>query len=263
MEDSTMTSGPGDFLWYDVMTTDPEAGRAFYKAVFDWNMADAGVQGHEYTVLSVGSTGVGGLMRLPDDAKSMGVPPCWTGYIGSADVDSDAKRLTAAGGSVRKPAQDIPGVGRFAVVADPHGAVFMLFKPTGTETPGPALPPEAPGNIGWRELMAGDGAAAFAFYAEMFGWTKAEAHDMGPMGVYQLFAKDGVTRGGMMTKMPEMPVPCWGFYVNAEAIDAAAARVTRAGGTIVNGPMEVPGGQWIVQCTDPQGAHFGIVAPSR
>ena len=258
-----MTSFPGDFLWYDVITPDPEGGRVFYKAVFNWNMADPGVPGHEYTVLSVGSTGVGGLMRLPDDAKAMGVPPCWTGYIGSADVGADVKRLIAAGGSVRKPADDIPGIGRFAVVADPHGAVFILFKPNPPEGDYPTLAPEAPGNIGWRELMAGDGAVAFTFYAEMFGWTKAEAIDMGAMGVYQLFAKDGVTRGGMMTKMPQMPVPCWGFYFNAEAIDAAAAQVTHSGGTIVNGPMQVPGGQWIVQCVDPQGAHFGIVAPGR
>jgi predicted enzyme related to lactoylglutathione lyase len=241
-----VTSFLGDFLWYDVMSPDPDAGRAFYKAVFGWNMADPGVPGHEYTVLSVGTVGIGGLMRLTDEAKAMGVPPCWTGYIGSADVDADVKRL-----------------GRFAVVADPHGAAFMLFKPASPEPPGPGLAPDAPGNIGWRELMAGDMEADFPFYATMFGWTKAEAHDMGPMGVYQMFAKDGVTRGGMMTKMEAMLVPHWGFYFNAEAIDAAAARVTHAGGTIVNGPMQVPGGTWIVQCQDPQGAHFGIAAPDR
>jgi predicted enzyme related to lactoylglutathione lyase len=258
-----MPSFPGDFIWYDVMTTDPDAARTFYKAVFDWTMADSGVAGQDYTLLSVGPSMVGGLMRLPDDAKAMGVPPCWTGYIGSADVDADVPRVTAAGGSVRRPPEDIPGVGRFAVVADPHGAVFILFTPASAEAPGPHLAPDAPGNIGWRELMAGDGAAAFDFYAAMFGWTKAEAIDMGPMGVYQLFAKDGVTRGGMMTKMEAMPMPHWGFYFNAEAIDAAAARVTTAGGTIINGPMQVPGGQWIVQCVDPQGAHFGMVAPGR
>jgi predicted enzyme related to lactoylglutathione lyase len=256
-------SFPGDFIWYDVMTPDPDAGRAFYKAVLGWNMADSGVPGHEYTILSAGSAMVGGLMRLTDDAKAMGVPPCWTGYIGSADVDADVVRLVAAGGAVRKPADDIPGVGRFAVVADPQGAVFILFTPAGPAPEGAGLPPDAPGTIGWRELMAGDMEAVFPFYATMFGWTKAEAIDMGAMGTYQLFAKDGVTRGGAMTKMPQMHGPYWGFYFNTESIDAAAALVTGAGGSVVNGPMQVPGGQWIVQCLDPQGAFFGMVAPGR
>ena len=258
-----MTSFPGDFFWYDVMTPDPVASRIFYKAVLGWGMADSGVVGHDYTILSANGAAVGGMMPLPDDAKAMGVPPCWTGYIGSADVDADVKRVTAAGGSLRKPVWEIDGVGRFGVVADPHGAVFVLMTPASPAPPAADPAPDAPGTIGWRELMAGDGAAAFDFYAAMFGWTKAEAHDMGPMGVYQLFAKDGVTRGGMMTKMPQMHAPHWGFYFNTEAIDAAAARVTTAGGKIVNGPMAVPGGQWIVQCTDPQGAYFGMVAPGR
>ena len=258
-----MTSFPGDFIWYDVMSPNPDAARIFYKSVFEWGLADSGAPGKEYVILSVGSHMVGGLMRLTDEAKAMGVPPCWTGYIGSADVDADVQRLTAAGGSVRRPAEDIPGVGRFAVVADPQGAVFILFTPAGPTPPGPTVPPEAPGHMGWRELMAGDGAAAFDFYAALFGWTKAEAIDMGAMGVYQLFAKDGVTRGGMMTKPPQVPVPCWQYYINTDAIDAAAARVTGNGGSIVNGPMQVPGGQWIVQCLDPHGAFFGMVAPGR
>ena len=258
-----MTSFPGDFIWYDVMTPNTEAGRAYYKAVFGWDMADSGVPGHDYTILSIGSTMVGGLMPLPDDAKAMGVPPCWTGYIGSADVDADVNRVAATGGSVRKSAEDIQGVGRFAVVADPHGAVFILFAPAGPSPDAPEPAPDTPGTVGWRELMAGDMPADFAFYETMFGWTKAEAIDMGPMGIYQLFAKDGVTRGGMMTKTPQMPAAHWGFYFTTDAIDAAAARVTDGGGKIVNGPMQVPGGQWVVQCTDPQGAHFGMVASGR
>jgi predicted enzyme related to lactoylglutathione lyase len=258
-----MTTFPGDFIWYDLMTPDPDAGRAFYKAVIGWHMADSEVPGVDYTVLSVGPAPVGGLMVLSDDAKAMGVPPCWTGYIGSDDVDTDAKRATEAGGSVRKPPADIPGVGRYAVIADPHGAVFILFKPASIDQNRAQPAPDAPGTVGWRELMAGDMEADFKFYAAMFGWTKAEAHDMGPMGLYQLFAKDGVTRGGMMTKMPQMPAPHWGYYFNVEATDAAAARVATAGGKICNGPMEVPGGQWIVQCQDPQGAYFNMVAPGR
>lgn len=258
-----MSSSPGDFLWYDVMTPDPAAGTAFYTAVMGWTARDSGLPGTEYTILSANGTVVAGLMRLTDETKAMGVPPCWTGYIGSADVDADVARLIEAGGAPRRPTADIPGVGRYAVVADPHGAVFILFKPLGETNPDAPDAAHAPGTIGWRELMAGEGEAAFAFYATLFGWTKDRAFDMGPMGSYQLFAKDGVPRGGMMTKPPMVRAPHWRFYFNTDAIDAACARVTAAGGSLVNSPMQVPTGSWVVQCLDPQGAFFGLVAPVR
>ena len=112
-------------------------------------------------------------------------------------------------------------------------------------------------------LNVDDVEEAVAFYSTLFGWTKAEHHDMGPMGIYQMFATGGETIGGMMTKPPAVPAPCWLYYFNIDAIDAAASRVQAGGGAILNGPMEVPGGHWIVQCRDPQGAVFCLVAPRR
>jgi uncharacterized protein len=117
--------------------------------------------------------------------------------------------------------------------------------------------------VGWHELHARDGAKAWAFYSGLFGWTKAEALDMGPMGVYQTFGTGGTTGGGMMTKMPDAPAPFWLYYFNVAAIDAAMARVMKGGGKVLMGPHQVPTGQWILQCTDPQGAMFALVAPKR
>ncbi len=127
----------------------------------------------------------------------------------------------------------------------------------------PPLPFGTPGTIGWHELYAGEWQSAFAFYAKMFGWTKAMAHDMGEKGgVYQLFASGADPVGGMMTKPPAIPRPYWGYYFNVPAVDAAADRVKAAGGKVINGPHEVPGPMYIIQCTDPQGAYFALVAPS-
>ena len=109
----------------------------------------------------------------------------------------------------------------------------------------------------------GDLDSAWAFYSSLFGWTQNTTIDMGAMGEYQLFAAGGPAIGGMMSKPPEQPQPGWLYYFNVEAIDAAMARVTAAAGTVVNGPMEVPGGLWISQCLDPQGAAFAMVAPKR
>jgi predicted enzyme related to lactoylglutathione lyase len=252
------------FVWYELMTTDTAAAESFYRQAVGWNAADAGMPGVKYTIVSAGSTGIGGLMALPDDAKARGVPPNWTGYVGVADVDAMAERVRAAGGSIHHPPGDIPGVGRFAVVADPHGAVLCLFKGNRDEQP-PQPPAGTPGTIGWHELYADDLDAAWGFYSTLFGWTKADAIDMGPeMGVYQLFVAAGPEPiGGMMKRPPQVPMACWLYYVNVDAIDAAVERVTAGGGKVVNGPMEVPGGSWIAQCVDPQGAMFAMVAPRR
>ena len=201
-------------------------------------------------------------MPISGEARKRGVPPCWNGYIAVDDVDGYAARVHKAGGNVHREPEDIPGIGRFAVVADPHGAAFIIMKGDSAEGP-PQPAPDAPGHVGWRELQAGDGKAAFAFYSGLFGWKKAEAIDMGKMGVYQTFATGGGAVGGIMTKMPEVPWAFWLYYFNVETLDAALARVKSASGKILLEPVQVPTGQWIAQCADPQGAMFGLLAQKR
>lgn len=252
----------GSFFWYDVMTTDVDGAAKFYTDVVGWGVEDA-PGGNGYRLFTVNGEGVAGLMTVPDDAKKMGVPPCWMGYIAVDDVDAAAAKVAGLGGKIHKPPQDIPGVIRFAVAADPGGAGFIIAKGLMEKTT-PSFPPNTPGTAGWRELYAADGKAAMEFYEKAFGWTKSDAMDMGPMGTYQMFKTGGeFAMGGIMTKPPAVPVPHWGYYFYVPAIDAAVERVTKGGGKILNGPMEVPGGQWIIQGLDPQGAAFNLVAPKR
>ncbi len=251
---------PNPFFWYEVMTTDPKAAETFYRAVVGWDTQDAGAGG--YTLFTVAGRGVAGLMAIPEDARQAGVPPVWMGYIHVEDVDDMAARIAQEGGKLHKGPIDVPGVIRFAVVSDPQGAGFLIAKPMYAAPPPP--PAGTPGTVGWHELYAGEWKSAFSFYEKLFGWTRADAHDMGPMGTYQLFATGGAPVGGMMTKPPHIAAPPhWAYYINVAAIDAAAARITTAGGAILNGPMQVPGGQWIVQAVDPQGARFNLLAPER
>ena len=250
------------FVWYELMTSDDEAAAAFSRQVMGWQTADAGMPGMRYTLLSAGGVAIAGLMTLPQEACEAGARPGWVGYIGVADVDAMATRLLAAGGKVHRPAEDIPGVGRFAVVADPHGAGFDLFR--GQSDAQPAQPPMGtPGTVGWHELSAGNLDSAWTFYSGLFGWTQDSDLDMGEMGVYRLFAAGGAPIGGMMDKPPQVPQAGWLYYFNVDAIDAAMARVSEAGGQVLNGPVEVPGPMWILQCLDPQGAAFALVAPQR
>jgi hypothetical protein len=257
-----MNDRPTSFIWYELMTSDTEAANAFYSEVVGWDTRAFESSGHDYTILEAQGRGVGGLMAIPPEAREAGARPCWIGYIAVGDVDAVAARIEAAGGTVHKDIMDIPGVGRIAMVSDPQGAPFYLIAPTGEDQP-PA-PPMTPGHVGWHELHSSDWEAAFGFYSGEFGWAKAEAMDMGPMGTYQLFTAGGDPEakenwiGGMMNANT-LGRPAWLFYFIVGDIDAAATRVGSAGGQVLNGPMEVPGGAWIVQCRDPQGAMFALV----
>ena len=249
------------FIWYDLMTPDVKASTDFYAHVAGWAMQESGMPGAPpYTVLSANGIGVGGIMATPPD---MQMPPVWTGYIHSTDVDRDAKRATELGGSVFKAPQDIPGVGRFTVLTDPSGAAFIAFKPNTTEQPTP-VPDGTPGHFGWRELMSGNWQQAFAFYEKLFGWSKTEAMDMGPMGTYQLFQTGPGQTGGMMTKAPQDPSPPhWNYYVNVDAMDAAVTRATSRGAKTIMEPMEVPGGGFACGLIDPQGGAFSLFSMKR
>ena len=247
----------GGFVWYDLATTDPAAAAIFYAAVVGWTPVP--VPEKPYTVLQIGSAMLAGLHALPDEVAARGVPPHWSGHVHVDDVDASLARVLAAGGICKYGPADVPDIGRMAVVTDPQGAHFYLFAPCyGTAEPAPM----SPGSIGWRELRTHDPEAALAFYAAMFGWQRDRAIDMGPMGIYQLFAYGGSDRGGIMA-MPGSGTAHWLYYFVVEGIDAAHGRVVGGGGVVLHGPQEVPGGAWTLTCRDPQGGHFALVAPRR
>ena len=254
-----MSTNRGRFVWHELMTTDAEAAEAFYTHVVGWQAADAGMPDMRYTLLSAGSVQVAGLMQMTDSAAAAGGRPGWSGFVAVEDVDASANQAAAAGATISHPPTDIPGVGRFASLKDPQGAAFLLFR-SQSEDP---LPPAAgtPGLIGWNELYAESMESDFKFYAGLFGWTKAEALDMGAEGVYQMFAAGGQTIGGMMDRGSYIPSPTWLYYFNVSDISAASERVTTMAGQILSGPTQVPGGSWIVQCLDPQEAMFALVGP--
>ena len=245
------------FVWYELTSADPAASVDFYRAVLGWGHRDAGVPGMDYTVMSAGPTPVAGIMKAMP-----GMPARWVGYVGVPDVDASARRVAELGGTVHRPPGDIPGVGRFAMVADPEGATLTLFKSAGE--PPPAPPPDTPGFGGWHELRARDWAAVWPFYEALFGWTRQHAVDMGVHGTYQLFGPGaGADAIGGMMNNPAPGDPHWLYVFNADAIDEAVTRLRTAGGTVTAGPMEVPGGSLVAHCQDPAGTPFSIVSRAR
>lgn len=251
-----MADSHGSFAWYELMTTDMDAAKAFYAAVVGWDAQDVSVPGATYILFTAGGALISGLTQLSEDARKMGLRPSWVGYVAVDDVDASAERIKQLGGAVHLPPTEIPNISRISIAADPQMATIALLK---WLDGGQAHPAEfdALGRVSWHELIAADWEAAFAFYRELFGWQKAQA-ETGLAGTYQLFAAGGQTIGGMFTKSVVEPAPFWLYYFNVEDIDAAIRRVTAGGGTLLNGPIEVPSKRWIVRCADPQGAVFAL-----
>ena len=251
----------GRFVWHELMTSDPKAAQDFYKEVVGWDTAPFEGGSGDYTMWMAGQQPVGGVMDIPKDAKDMGTPPNWLAYVAVPNVNETVELAKKLGGGVYHGPVTMPSVGTFAVLHDPQHAAFAVI--TGEGENQPEKDPEQL-EFSWHELMTTDYKAADDFYTKLFGWEKKSEFDMGPMGTYHMFGRDRFTYGGMFNKPAEMPAPPhWLHYVQVESADAAAERATRAGGTVVNGPMEVPGGDRIAQIRDPQGAMFAVHSKSR
>jgi len=256
---ATTVSAPvslGRFVWVELLTPDVKAATEFYTQVVGWTMTPW--QGPNDYQMWTGARGpVGGVMAIGPELKARGVPPHWIAYVSTPDCDQTLKQITSLGGQVQMPGTDIPEVGRFGVFKDPQGAVLALLAPNKAEQPEPPGPPQA-GEIAWHELATTDYQKAFDFYHTIFGWSKTGAMEMGPGMTYQMYGRGADAIGGMYNIDPTHPRPAsWLHYVEVPDVPRSASQITKLGGTILNGPMDVPGGQ-IVMAVDPQGAAFAL-----
>jgi predicted enzyme related to lactoylglutathione lyase len=247
----------GDFIWYELLARDIDAAAAFYADVVGWSVRDSGMPGMDYRLLfAPDGDSVGGLMAMPD-----GMPaPTWLGYIAVDDVDAMAADYAGAGGAEHMPPTDIPGVGRLALLADPHHAPLYVMRGQSDETSRAFQDSAiaAPGHFVWNELTAPDQDAAIAFYADRFGWRQEGAMPMGPLGDYKFLLSGDTAIGAAMNAFPGSR-PGWQYYAMVADIDAAAAKINAGGGTVLQGPDEIPGGSFSVVAQDPQGVRFGLV----
>jgi predicted enzyme related to lactoylglutathione lyase len=249
----------GSWIWYELMTSDADGSKAFYDGVVGWNIQTTHGDSKDYGFINNADGDMtGGILHLNAEMQAHGARPCWVGYIGVDDVDASLTAIEAAGGKLLMPARDIEMAGRIAMVADPNGAPFYVMTPSG-EGESTSFSPTLLGRCAWNELLAADQQAALDFYTGLFGWSLPEPMDMGEMGNYQFVDHDGVMVGAVMRKPAEAPVSAWTHYFRVADINAAKAAVEAGGGTIMIDVMEVPGGDWIIQGTDPQGAFFALV----
>jgi hypothetical protein len=256
-----MTNPHGTPIWYELLTDDPDASKAFYDAVIGWRVEAQPAGPMDYRMIDTGDGLVGGVMRLSPEMQAGGAKPRWLFYIGVDDVDATADAIRAKGGAVHMGPFNLPGVGRMASVADPQGNPFYIMHGAG-DASSTAWDPSARGKCNWNELNTTDHQRGNAFYADVFGWTYPDTMPMGEMGDYVFVQAGEHTIGATMRAQRETP-PGWYFYFGVADIDAAAEAVRSNGGTVLQGPMEVPGGSRIIFASDPHGVLFGAVGPGK
>lgn len=246
---------PGRFVWHDLMTTDAAASQAFYCALFGWQIQAVPMQGFTYHMILAGDGPIGGIV----EEKNI---PCahWMPYLAVADVDAAAARLQQLGGSQCVPPTDIPDTGRFAVVGDPQGAYFSLYKGLPTS---PGFDPDQPvvGRVCWNELLTTDPEAAQRFYTALVGWQE-QPKDMGPMGVYRVQMLGTAQAGGLM-RHPQPGAPsCWLAYFCTDDLAKATARSKQLGAKTMVENAPIPGVGSFSLLQDPVGATFALFMPA-
>ena len=255
-----MTNRQGEFIWYELMTRDADKAAAFYGAVVGWQVGEAAPGGVDYRMIVAPDGNAGGMLQLDAAMQAAGASPTWLAYFGVDNVDASVADIVGAGGKVLVPAWDAPGVGRIAMVTDPQGIPFYVMRGATKGATSTVYQRRGMGHVGWNELLAPDAEAALGFYHRHFGLTRTGGMPMGDMGEYSFIAHDGSEPVGAIMRTPPGAKPGWSFYFRVNDVDAAMGRVEAAGGTVVNGPMDVPGGERVLQAIDPDGAMFGLVS---
>ena len=264
----TSNSAHGHLIWYELMTPDAEASKSFYDSVVGWQIGDPVDEYQGYRMIGRSDGGfAGGVLPLTDEMQQHGARPAWLGYVGVDDTDAAVASIEQAGGKTLMPPTDISNVGRIAMVADPQGAPFYVMKPIppqGQEKQqSDVFSVEQPQHVRWNELATSDPDGALDFYRGQFGWGQEGDMDMGEMGKYRFIQSHGTNIGAVMRKPPQLPVSMWTYYIGVDDVDRAVEAIKAGGGQVINGPMEIPGGEFAVNAIDPQGASFGLVGPRK
>lgn len=261
----------GNFVWLNLMTTDPERTTGFYAETLGWKIKEDKIGGQTTTTLSVGPETFGGVMTLTSKTPTHGTTPHWLSFIQVTNVDTQTHRATELGGTVIIPPTTLQNFGRYSILTDPQGAKFALFEPTTTTGTGTTTAwtttttttgTPTMGKPCWFELTTTNHDTAFAFYREVAGFVPDQQNDFGEAGTYLTFKTPGPTSntiGGMWsnTKGNTTP-PNWMPYFAVDNLEQTLQRVRNLGGTVLNGPTQVPDGTFVAQCTDPTGTVFGL-----
>jgi uncharacterized protein len=243
--------------WYELASADLKASQAFYADLLGWVWQDSGMEGMTYLLAKHDSAMVAGLF-----SAEMGRSPGWLTYFAVDNADDSTGLAASLGAQTLMPPTDIPGTGRFALLADPQGASFGILQPL-PMADGSGSAAFAPGKAGhgqWHDLVTRDSGSALAFYGKLFGWSVSRSMPMGPEATYHILNRQGQDIGGCFDSATAAPF--WKPYFGVASAKTAKDQVTALGGTVTSGPDEVPGGMFTLQCEDDQGMTLALVGPA-
>jgi predicted enzyme related to lactoylglutathione lyase len=249
----------GRFVWHELHTTDRPKAVKFYSELLGWESKEVPMgPGEPYSLLLRDGKDFAGVTKSKAPPS---VPSHWLPYLAVEEVDPFAAKATELGARLLNAPMDIPDVGRFAVISDPQGAVFALYRSAKNTYPEePATPPV--GTFCWEELMTGDAESAAKFYADLFGYG-IQTSDMGPMGTYRILKRGERQTAGIM-KMPEkVPHSHWLAYIAVKDIDASTRGAKELGAQILVPPQDIPKIGRFSVLSDPTGAAIAPFTGAR
>jgi len=244
----------GTIVWYDLMTTDIARAKSFYADLLpEWNYFTVSVTPDmNYDIIRIGDVQTGGLIGM---APTAGIPSHWMQYVSVENIDRTLALAEEHGGKVLEPVIPCPGVGKFAMIQDPTGAIIKPF-----EMECVSVLPSRPmtGMFCWTELYSSDIDVAKEFYSNVFGW-KLGSHDFGPNGTYTMFLAGEHPVAGGMTTPHGMNVPShWQSYIMVPNVDARTEKAIGLGAKLLGGPIDVPSVGRMTFLIDPTGAMFAL-----
>ncbi|MFE3101467.1 VOC family protein [Nocardia tengchongensis] len=252
---------PGDPIWTDLFTTDPEGAMAFYGELFGWTAEVSPEHGNYITFRKDGKAVAGG---MADDGS--GGPSQWMVYLASTDAEATAEKVTAAGGRTVVPVMPVAELGKFGVFGDNGGVGIGVWEPgtmTGFEQRGVVGDGKWEGHVGapsWFELHTRSYDDALKFYREAFGWQDPFTIAETPEFRYTTIHSVTPMLGGVMDSTSFLPpaVPgYWAVYFGVEEVDASVRKVAELGGSVVRPPEDTPYGR-LAAVADPSGVRFSL-----
>ncbi|MCL7969104.1 MAG: VOC family protein [marine benthic group bacterium] len=258
----------GSFVWHDLLVRDPGTVRNFYASLFGWSFREVDGSGR-YLAIELGDRAVGGLAVVSDTASDSfrGV---WLSSVSVDDVDRATTRVTANGGTVMLPPEDLPSRGRHSVIADPQGAALVLLRSSTGDGPRPAEGTIGNGEWLWTELWTDDTSGARRFYSALlgYGFEPRESRSSEVNGIdaataaadeagYHLFTRSGEPLAGMARLPFTEARPHWLPFVAVGDVAEATRKVASLGGTIIIAPEDVERKDAAI-VADPSGAVFGL-----
>ena len=250
---------PGDFCWIEVATSNQNAAKSFYYALFGWIATDVPIGPNRfYSLMELNGRIAAGLYTMHEEEREANIPPNWKLYIATANADETAKRAGELGAKVIDPPFDVMDRGRTAVFHDPCGAPFQVWQPnkrTGLGVVG------EPGSFCWADLIAPDQARAKTFYEGLFGWRMTPGQDK-ESGYLHIVNGEDYIGGVPPARQGATEPPHWLIYFAVADVDKTFHKATDLRARTLLRPMDFEGVGRVALLADPQGAVFALFRES-